>query len=87
MYKNGLSRKIRLKLWRQDQENYDATTWLTNNCNTHIAQFSRSKGNQKMKFGKLIEYNMRNISAEKLYTKCPGETIPRALSKISKYLK
>ena len=37
-----------------------------------------------MKFGKLIEYNIRNMFLEKLYTKCPGETIPRALSKLSK---
>ena len=29
--------------------------------------------NQSMKFGQLIEY-MRNIFAEKLYTKCGGET-------------
>ena len=29
-----------------------------------------------MEFGQLIEYNMRNISLEKLYTKCEGETIP-----------
>ena len=37
-----------------------------------------------MKFGQLIEYNMRNISVEKLYIKCAGETIPRPLSKTSK---
>ena len=37
-----------------------------------------------MKFGQLIEYNMRNIFVEKSYTKCAGETIPRPLSKISK---
>ena len=30
-----------------------------------------------MKFGWLIEYNMRNIFIKKLYTKCGGETIPR----------
>ena len=36
---------------------------------------SISKGNQTMKFGKLIEYNMRNIFLEKPYTKCGGETI------------
>ena len=42
---------------------------------------SRSKSNQAMKFGQLIEYNMRNISVEKSYTKCAGETIPRPLSK------
>ena len=37
-----------------------------------------------MKSGQLIEYNMRNISVEKSYTKCAGETIPRPLSKKSK---
>ena len=30
-----------------------------------------------MKFGQLIEYNMRNTFVEKSYTKCAGETIPR----------
>ena len=34
-----------------------------------------------MKFGQLIEYNMRNTFVEKSYTKCAGETIPRPLSK------
>ena len=33
----------------------------------------RSKGNQTMKFGHLIEYNMRNIFLEKSYTKCGRE--------------
>ena len=37
-----------------------------------------------MKFGQLIEYNMRNIFVEKSYTKCAGETIPRPLSEKSK---
>ena len=37
-----------------------------------------------MKFGQLIEYNMRNIFAEKSYTKCDGEIIPRPFSKKSK---
>ena len=45
---------------------------------------SRSKDNQAMKFGQLIEYNMTNICVEKSYTKCAGETIPRTLSKKSK---
>ena len=49
-----------------------------------LSNFSKGKGNQAMKFGQLIEYNMRNIFAEKSYTKCAGETIPRPLSKISK---
>ena len=35
-----------------------------------------------MKFGQLIEYNMRKIFTKKSYTKCAGETIPRPLSKI-----
>ena len=37
-----------------------------------------------MKFGKLIECNMRNIFVETLYTKWAGETIPKPLSKKSK---
>ena len=49
-----------------------------------LPNISRSKGNQAMKFGQLIEYNMKNIFVEKSYTKCAGETIPRPLSKISK---
>ena len=34
-----------------------------------------------MKFGQLIEYNMRNIFFEKLYTECGRETIPWPFSK------
>ena len=49
-----------------------------------LLNISRSKSNQAMKFGQLIEYNMRNIFIEKSYTKCAGETIPRPLSKKSK---
>ena len=45
---------------------------------------SRSKGNQKMKFSQLIEYNMRNIFLENSYTKCGGQTIPKPFSKKSK---
>ena len=37
-----------------------------------------------MKFGQVIEYNTRNISVEKSYTKYGGETIPRPFSKKSK---
>ena len=29
-----------------------------------------------MKFGKLIEYNLRNIFVEKSYTKCAAELFP-----------
>ena len=38
-----------------------------------------------MKFGQLIEYNMRNIFVEKPYTKCDGEAIPRPFSEKSKW--
>ena len=37
-----------------------------------------------MKFGQLIEYNMRSIFLGKPYRIWGGETIPRALSKKSK---
>ena len=33
-----------------------------------------------MKFGHLIEYNMRNIFLEKLYRKCGGEAISKHIS-------
>ena len=49
-----------------------------------LINISRSKGNQKMNFGQLIEHNTRNIFLEKSYTKCDGETIPRPFSKKSK---
>ena len=45
-----------------------------------LRNMSRSKGNQTMKFGQLIEYNIRNIFLEKSYTKCGGETSPRPFS-------
>ena len=49
-----------------------------------LTNISRSKGNQAIKFGQFIEYNMRNIFLEKSHTKCDGDTIPRLFSKISK---
>ena len=49
---------------------------------THILpNISISKGNETIKFGQLIEYNMRNIFLEKLYTKCEGKTSPRSFPK------
>ena len=49
-----------------------------------LPNISRSKSNQALKFGQLIEFNMRNIFVEKSYTSCDGEAIPRTLSKKSK---
>ena len=40
-----------------------------------------------MKFGKLTEYEMRNIFVEKLCVKCGGETFPSPKkSKLSTFL-
>ena len=41
--------------------------------------------NQTKKFGKLIEYNMRNVIFKKSYTKCGGKTIQRPFSEKSKF--
>ena len=46
-----------------------------------LPNISESKGNQAMKIGQLIEYNMRNIFVEKPYARCVREAIPRPLSK------
>ena len=52
---------------------------------THILpDISRSKGNQTVKFGQLIEHNMRNIFPEKPYLKCGVETAARAFPNKSK---
>ena len=48
-----------------------------------LSNISRSKENQTMKFGQLIEYHMRNIFPEKSCTKCE-ETITWSFSKKSK---
>ena len=45
-----------------------------------LPNISRSKCNQTIKFGQLIECNMRNIFLEKSSTKWGGETSPRAFS-------
>ena len=43
---------------------------------THILlNIPRGKGSQKIKFGYLTEYNLRNIFLEKSFTKCGTKTI------------
>ena len=49
-----------------------------------LPNISRRKGNETMKLGQLIAYNMRIIFLEKSYTKCGGETITRPFSEKSK---
>ena len=48
-----------------------------------LFNISRSKRNQTINFGQLIEHSMTNIFLDKSYTKCDGETIPRPFSKLS----
>ena len=49
-----------------------------------LSNSSRSKKNQAMKFGRLMEYNVRNIFLEKSLTKCGGENSPKPFSEKSK---
>ena len=72
---------VRIRLDQKNKVNfkiYDVTALLTSNCSIHVL---RSEGNQTMKFGHLIKYDMRNIFLEKSYTKSGGETSPRHFSK------
>ena len=48
-----------------------------------LPNISKSKCNQTMKFGQLIEYSLRNVFLEKSCTKSGGETIRRPFSKNS----
>ena len=79
MYKNGLIRTNRLFLKSKTSQPDQQTIAMP-----ILPNISRSKGNETMKFGQLIEYNLRNIIVEKSYTKCAAETILTPLSKISK---
>ena len=58
---------------------YDVTAWFT--IVTHVLpNIWRSKANQAMKFGQLVECNLRYSFREKSYTKCSGKTSPRSFS-------
>ena len=58
---------------------YDVTGWQINNYKTHIAQYSRRKGNQPIKFGQLIEYKVKDIFSQKSSRKQGSETCSRPL--------
>ena len=75
MYKSSLIRKIRfISKFMTSQSGQQSIA-------IHILpNISRSKDNQTMKFGQLIEYNKRETFVEKSYTKCDEETIPRPFS-------
>ena len=49
-----------------------------------LLNISRSTGNQTIKSGQLIEYNIRKIFLEKSWMKCGGEASPRPFCKKSK---
>ena len=74
--KNGLTIKITLISKSMTPEPGKQTIAIHIKPNT-----SRSKGNQTMKFGLLMEHIIRNIFLEKSYRKCGGKNIPRSLSK------
>ena len=68
MKENGLIRKPRLILKLVTSQTGKQITKID-----ILFNISRSKGHQTMKFGQLIEYNMRNVFLEKSYTKCDGK--------------
>ena len=78
---NGFCEKQLDKKAKLNFKIYDVTTWETNNSIRILPDISRSKSNQAMEFGQLIEYNMRNIFLEKSCTKCGEETSPRPFLK------
>ena len=81
MYQNGLIKKISLMYNFMTSQPGEETIVI------HILPNSlRGKRNQTMKFGQLIEYNIRNILLEKSFTICGTETSPRRLSEKSKSL-
>ena len=71
----------RLKLERYfNFKIHDVATWFTDNCKyTYCLNISESKGNQTLKFGKLIEYNQRNTFLQKLCEKWGKMTSSRLL--------
>ena len=80
MYQNGLIKKISLiSDFMTSQLGQQTIVILI------LPNISRSKGNQTMKFGQLIECNMRNIFLQRSFTKCGGETSPRPFSEVLKW--
>ena len=78
MQKKRLIRKIRLSLKFMTSQLGEQTITIHT-----LPNISRSKDDKKMKFGQLIEYNMRKNFLEKSYTKYDVETIPRTFPKKS----
>ena len=64
----------------------DVINWETKITKHVCHNISRIKGNQAMKYGQLLDYNMRNIFLETSKTKCGGETSPRPFFQKCTYL-
>ena len=80
MYKNGLIRKIRLISKFMKSQFGKQTVAI------HILpNISKSKQNQTIKFGQLIDYNMENTFVAKSCSSYDGETVPRPFSKKLKF--
>ena len=66
--KNWLDQKAKVNF-----KIYNVTTWETNNCNIHIAQYLRKlRQSDKEHFS----FNMRNISHEKSYPNVVEKLFP-----------
>ena len=52
-----------------------------------LPNISRGKGNQTMKLGQLIDYDIKNIFLEKPYATCGGETSASSFSEKLKFSK
>ena len=78
MWKNRLIRKLR-----------SISKFMTSQSGKHtfpihvLPNISKSKGIHTMKFGQLIDSNMKSIFFGKSNTKCDGEAIPRPFLKKS----
>ena len=57
---------------------------LFNKAMQILPHISRSKGNQTLKFGQLIEHKIRTIFLKKPYTEYDAKTIPRPIFEKSK---
>ena len=77
--KNGFLRKLRLISKFMISETGQRTITID-----VLPNISKSKDNQSMNFGQLIEYNIRNNFFKKSYTKWGREASPRLFYKNSK---
>ena len=65
-------------------KNYDSQAGKQTTAVHILPDISRSKGNQTIKLGQLIKFNMRNIFLKKSCTTCSRVTRPRPFLKKSK---